>query len=56
MKVEIKDNAIMITLPLQTPTLSKSGKSHIVATTNGFVSTEVTIKDKPVKIAVNVII
>lgn len=56
MKTEVKDNQIIITLPLQQSQLSKSGKTYIVAGTGGFTKTTATIDGKPVSISVNAII
>lgn len=56
MSATIKNGKLIIELPLQTPTPSKSGKSNIVASTGGFASTTATVNGKPVKIAVNAII
>lgn len=56
MSVSIKNGKLVIELPIQEPTPSKSGKSQIVASTGGFTSTTATVKGKPVRIAVNAII
>ena len=56
MSTTIKNGKLVIELPLQTPTLSKSGKTHIVASTGGFASTTAEINGKIVKISVNAII
>jgi len=40
MKVEVKGENLVITIPLQAPRSSKSGKTFIVANTNGFIVTE----------------
>lgn len=53
MKTEIKDGALVITLPLQDPTPSKSGKTLVVASTQGNKTTNVTIDGKPVTIGLN---
>lgn len=50
MKVEIKDGALHITMPLSPPRPSASGKTLVVATTGGFLSTTASIDGKPVKI------
>ena len=49
-------NEIVIRLPLQSPRLSTSGKTNIVAGTGGFSRTDATIDGKPVSISVNVTI
>lgn len=56
MSAEIKNGNLVITLPLQTPTMSKTGKSLIVAGTNGFAVTNARVNNTPVKISVNAII
>lgn len=53
MKTEIKDNQLIITIDLQTPTLSASGKTLVVASTRGNVTTDLTIQGKPVTIGLN---
>lgn len=53
MKVEIKDNNLIITIPLQTPTLSTSGKTLVVASTKGNKVTDVMVQGKPVTIGLN---
>lgn len=59
MKVEIKNEGsvqvIVITLPVS-KRASKTGKSTIVAGTNGFAATAATIDGHPVKVSVNCII
>lgn len=56
MSAEVKGKTLVLTIPLQKPTLSKSGKSQIVASTGGFTATTATIEGKPVRISVNAII
>lgn len=56
MKAEIKGNTLIITLPLQEPKASSSGKTMIIAGTGGFAATDVQHKGKAVKISVNAII
>lgn len=53
MKTEIKDNQLIITIDLQTPTLSASGKTLVVASTRGNVVTDVLVQGKPVTIGLN---
>lgn len=53
---ELKDNKLIITLPLGTPTASKSGKTLVLATTNGFVKTSLTVAGKPLSVSVNAVI
>jgi hypothetical protein len=56
MKVTIENNELVIRLPLQKPTPSKSGKSKIVASTSGFMPSEAKIEGLPVRVSVNAII
>jgi len=56
MNAQIKDNKLVITLDLQKPAPSKSGKTLVVAGTGGFVPTTAQVDGKPVKISVNAII
>lgn len=56
MNVEIKNGSLVITLPLQPPSASKSGKTLIVAGTGGFVKTQAEVNGKKVSIAVNAVI
>ena len=51
MKAEIKDGQLIITMPLQTPTPSASGKTLLVAT--GTLKNAVVLNGKPVTIQVN---
>jgi len=53
MKTEIKDNSLVITIPLQPPHPSKSGKTLLVATTNGNKASTAVVDGKPVVISVN---
>ena len=53
MKAEIKGNNLVITIELQKPTLSTSGKTKVVASTHGNKVTDVIIEGKPVTIGVN---
>lgn len=53
MEAEIKDGKLIITIDLQKPRPSSSGKTMIVASTGGFVVTEATVDSKPVSISVN---
>jgi hypothetical protein len=47
---------LVITVPLQTPAPSKSGKTLTVASTHGFIRTEAKINDKEVSVSVNAFI
>ena len=53
MKVDIKDNNMVITIPMGTPTPSASGKTLVVASTRGNVVTDAMIDGKPVVVGVN---
>lgn len=47
MKVEVKNGHLIITIPMQEPAPSASGKTLVVATTRGNRVTEVEIEGKP---------
>lgn len=54
MQAEIKGPNLIITLPIAaTPQPSKSGKTLVVATTNGNVTTSVQVQGKPLVIGLN---
>lgn len=53
MKATIKNNILTIEIPLQTPTASKSGKTKIVATSGGNITTSALVDGKPVTIGLN---
>ena len=53
MKAEIKDNKLCIEIDLEKPTPSTSGKTLVVASTRGNVTTDVEIDGKPVVIGLN---
>lgn len=53
MQVEIVNGNLVITMPLQTPTPSSSGKTLVVASSRGNVKTSVLVAGKPVTIGVN---
>lgn len=54
MKAEIKDGNLVVTIPINDPpTESKSGKSLIVASTNGNIRPGLTIDGQPVTIGLN---
>jgi hypothetical protein len=55
-KVEIIGENLVITMPLQKPELSKSGKTLIVATSAGLVKTAASVKGKPITVGVNAFI
>ena len=52
-KVEIKGNDLVITMPMGTPTRSASGKSLVVASSRGNVTTNCMIDGKPVTVGLN---
>ena len=54
MKVEIKGNKLVIEIDMETPPkVSGSGKSLVVASTHGNVTTTATVQGKAVTIGVN---
>lgn len=53
MKVVIEKNELVIRIPMQNPTPSKTGKTLIVASTGGNVATTATVDGKPVIIGLN---
>ncbi len=53
MTAEIKGNQLIVTLDLQTPTLSASGKTLVVASSHGNMTTTAIIDGKPVTIGCN---
>ena len=54
MEITIKDGKFTITGQLQPPTLSKSGKTYIVAGTGGFINVT-DEKGKPYSVSINII-
>ena len=55
-KVRIENGKLIIELPLGTPTISGTGKTLNVATTNGFMPTTAEVNGKQVRVNVNAII
>ncbi len=53
MKVEIKDNKMIMTVDMQTPAPSASGKTLVVASSRGNVQTAAEIDGKPVTVGFN---
>jgi len=53
MNAQIKDGNLVITIPLQKPTPSATGKTLVVATTHGNMVTTATVDGKPVTIGLN---
>lgn len=53
MKVEIKGNELIITVEMQAPTLSASGKTLVIASSHGNQTTTAMIDGKPVVVGLN---
>ena len=53
MEVKIENGKLIISIELQIPTPSASGKTLVVATTHGNVTTDCIIDGKPVVIGLN---
>jgi len=53
MTAEIKDGNLIITIPLEKPTPSASGKTLVVASSHGNMKTSAMIDGKPVIVGVN---
>jgi len=53
MKVEIKGNDLIITIEMQKPTPSASGKTLVIASSHGNQTTTATIDGKPVVVGLN---
>ena len=53
MEVKIEDNKLVITIELQKPTPSASGKTLVVATTHGNMQTQCIIDGKNVVLGLN---
>ncbi len=53
MKAEIKGNQLVITIDMQEPTPSASGKTLVVCSTHGNQPTTVLVKGKPVIVGLN---
>jgi len=53
MKVEIKGNDLIITIPMQKPTPSASGKTLVVASSHGNQPTSASVDGKPVVVGLN---
>lgn len=49
----IKDNVLHLEIPLQAPRPSASGKTLVVATTGGNLTTAATVNGKPVIVGLN---
>ena len=53
MQVEIKGNDLVITIPMQKPTPSASGKTLVVASSHGNQPTSARVDGKPVVVGLN---
>jgi hypothetical protein len=53
MTTEIKNGNLIVTIPLQTPTPSSSGKTLVVASSRGNAKTTALVDGKPVTIGLN---
>lgn len=53
MKAEIKGNQLVITIDMQEPTPSATGKTLVVASSRGNQATTVLVKGKPVIVGLN---
>ena len=53
-KFSIKNGKLIAEIPLGEPRPSASGITQVAATSNGFLPTGLTYKDKPMKISFNI--
>lgn len=53
MKAEVKGNELVITIPMNPPRPSASGKTMVVATSGGNIQTTAEVDGKPIIIGVN---
>jgi hypothetical protein len=53
MEVTIKNNTLVITIPMQRPTPSATGKTLVVASSRGNKVTAATVDGKPVTVGFN---
>ena len=53
MQAQIKDGKLIITIPLQAPTRSASGKTLVVASSRGNVETQAEVEGRRVTVGVN---
>ncbi len=53
MTAEIKNGMLVIAIPLTPARPSSTGKTLVVATTNGFTPTTATMDGKPISVSVN---
>lgn len=50
MNATIKDGKLIVEIDMQKPTLSKTGKTYIVASSGGFRATAATVDGKPISV------
>ncbi len=53
MKVEVRDNKLLIEIDLEKPTPSASGKTLVVASTHGNTVTSAEVEGKPLIVGLN---
>ena len=53
LKVEIKDNKLILEIDLEEPTPSASGKTLVVASTHGNMVTDAEVEGKPLIVGIN---
>lgn len=53
MKCKVEGKNLVVTIPLQDPTESKSGKTLVVASTHGNQATGITVQDQPLILGLN---
>ena len=53
MKIEVKDGMLIVSLPLETPKSSASGKTLVVASTRGNIATTATVGGKIIYLGLN---
>jgi hypothetical protein len=53
MKVTVEGNELVIRIPLEKPTRSKSGKTLLVATSGGNIETGAMVDGKPITVGLN---
>lgn len=56
MKTTIKDDKLIIEIDLQSPEPSKSGKTLVVASTRGIITTDAKVNNRNVKVGLNAFI
>ncbi len=53
MKAEVKNGELVVTIPMQEPTRSASGKTLVVASSRGNKPTAATVNGQPIVIGLN---